>query len=451
MAKLEVAEIKQAIKQIGLANNKAKNLKQMSQQLIDRHGGEVPKSFEALEALAGVGHKTASVVMSQAFGHPAFPVDTHIHRLMWRWGLSNGKSVEQTEKDAKRLFPKELWNKLHLQIIYYGRAYSPARDPDPFAPCSAFTPRFHQGDFRLYEDVMNFGKEMDVISIEIEQVNVGALRELQALGKRVFPDPDVLEMFQNKAKQKSFYLENDIPVAPLVGAQDYPLVQKLEEGGYDGKGVKLINNADEAEGLLEGPSFYEACASIQKELACIVWKLNDQVLVSPLVEQVFDPGLNLVDYLLSPAEVSEEVENRCKSIAHKLGSQLKGSGFFAIEFFWNTDDAIWVNETAPRLHNSGHVGMESWNVSQFDAFVRLLLEMPMYDWRSRNYGAMLNLIGKEWDEVSTLVDYQEGGDVYLHWYNKKESRPGRKMGHLNVLGSDYEVLKRAISELKKKV
>ncbi|MGI9525658.1 MAG: endonuclease III [Weeksellaceae bacterium] len=127
MAQLSPEELKELITGIGLTNNKAKNLHLMSNQLVERHGGEVPQNFRDLEALAGVGHKTASVVMAQAFDIPAFPVDTHIHRLMWRWNLSNGKNVEQTERDAKRLFPKELWNKLHLQIIYYGREYSPAR------------------------------------------------------------------------------------------------------------------------------------------------------------------------------------------------------------------------------------------------------------------------------------------------------------------------------------
>ncbi|OWR15481.1 endonuclease III [Chryseobacterium sp. VAUSW3] len=127
MKDLEVDEIKYLIKEIGLANNKAKNLKKMAELLVERHNGEVPKTFEELEALPGVGHKTASVVMSQAFGIPAFPVDTHIHRLMVQWQLTSGKNVVETEKDAKKLFPKESWNKLHLQIIFYGREYSPAR------------------------------------------------------------------------------------------------------------------------------------------------------------------------------------------------------------------------------------------------------------------------------------------------------------------------------------
>lgn len=127
MKDLEVDEIKYLIKEIGLANNKAKNLKKMAELLVERHNGEVPKTFEELEALPGVGHKTASVVMSQAFGVPAFPVDTHIHRLMKQWKLTSGKNVVETEKDAKKLFPKESWNKLHLQIIFYGREYSPAR------------------------------------------------------------------------------------------------------------------------------------------------------------------------------------------------------------------------------------------------------------------------------------------------------------------------------------
>jgi endonuclease-3 len=129
MATLDVSEIKELIKQIGLSNNKAKAIKGLSEIIINEHAGEVPESFEELEKLPGVGHKTASVVMSQAFGHPAFPVDTHIHRLMTRWGLTSGKNVVQTEKDAKRLFPKDVWNKLHLQIIFYGREYAPARNP----------------------------------------------------------------------------------------------------------------------------------------------------------------------------------------------------------------------------------------------------------------------------------------------------------------------------------
>ena len=131
MSQLEVSEIKELIKQIGLSNTKAKAIKGLSELIVTKHNGEVPESFEELEKLPGVGHKTASVVMSQAFGHPAFPVDTHIHRLMTRWGLSTGKNVEQTEKDAKRLFPKEKWNNLHLQIIFYGREYAPARNPKP--------------------------------------------------------------------------------------------------------------------------------------------------------------------------------------------------------------------------------------------------------------------------------------------------------------------------------
>ena len=130
MAKLEQPEIKRLIREIGLSTTKAKNLKTAAELLVDKHQGVVPKTFEELEALPGVGHKTASVVMSQAFGIPTFPVDTHIHRLMWRWGLTNGKNVEQTEKDAKRLFAKKYWNKLHLQIIFYGREYSPARGFD---------------------------------------------------------------------------------------------------------------------------------------------------------------------------------------------------------------------------------------------------------------------------------------------------------------------------------
>ena len=127
MINLSIEEIKEIIKPCGLSPMKSKGIYGLSKIIIEKHNGLVPKTFEDLEELPGVGHKTASVVMSQAFGFPAFPVDTHIHRLMYRWGLSNGSNVKQTEKDAKRIFPQENWNKLHLQIIYYARKYSPAR------------------------------------------------------------------------------------------------------------------------------------------------------------------------------------------------------------------------------------------------------------------------------------------------------------------------------------
>lgn len=127
MAKLSVEEIKELIKEIGLANSKAKNLKKMAEVLVEKFNSVVPQTYEELESLAGVGHKTASVVMSQGFGFPAFPVDTHIHRLMTQWKLTSGKNVIETERDAKNLWNENVWNKLHLQIIFYGREYSPAR------------------------------------------------------------------------------------------------------------------------------------------------------------------------------------------------------------------------------------------------------------------------------------------------------------------------------------
>ncbi len=132
MALQPVEKIKEIIRPCGLSPAKSKAISNLSKILVEKHGGEVPQSFEELEELPGVGHKTASVVMSQAFGFPAFPVDTHIHRLAYRWKLSNGKNVTTTEKDLKKIFPIEIWNKLHLQIIFYGREYCPARGHNPF-------------------------------------------------------------------------------------------------------------------------------------------------------------------------------------------------------------------------------------------------------------------------------------------------------------------------------
>lgn len=329
-------------------------------------------------------------------------------------------------------------------------------DPNADCPCAKISPNFVQGDFDDYDTVLNFGKNMDVVSIEIEQVNTKALRELQKMGKRVIPDPEVLEMIKNKRKQKQFYLDNGLPTSPFVEGSSFPFVAKQEEGGYDGKGVEVIDGIEKKSVGFTLAYLLEEKADIKMELSVLVLKTAKKTIVSPIVEQVFNAKYNLVDYLISPAQIPNEIEVKVKEIAIKMSSKLKGEGLFAIEFFWNNDDSLWINEIAPRLHNSGHVGMEAWNFSQFDALARLLIGLDTSElWFCKQDSAMINLIGnvekaQNSPFVENIQEFQLDNS-YLHWYQKDISKAGRKMGHLNIINKSIHDLKLEIDSFKHKL
>lgn len=339
-------------------------------------------------------------------------------------------------------------------------------DPSANAPCAKHAHRFVQGDFADYETVLEFGKDLDAIGIEIEHVNVDALRELKNRGKRVVPDPETLAVIQDKSIQKQFYVDNGIPTAPYFELEnwkdlicvvtEFPLFQKANKGGYDGRGVQYLNSRNEIEKILRVPSIYETPADLEKEIAVVVVADDHGNLVNyPVVELVFNQEYNLLDYLLMPGNLAESHSIEAERIARKVVSGLNSAGVFAVEMFLNKNGTIWVNETACRVHNSGHSTIEAAKTSQFDQMLRVLAGLPLGSTELYATSAMVNLIGAEGEtglaQIENLAEMLEIPGVYLHWYAKEETRPGRKMGHVTLVDDDLERLKSNIEKVNKTV
>ncbi len=322
------------------------------------------------------------------------------------------------------------------------------------APCQTMCEHFHCGDFANYEDVMAFGAEMDVIGIEIEHVDTRALKALEAQGKMVIPSADTLSIIKDKGLQKQHYAQHGIvtPDYYLIADESeidtsrigFPFVQKLCTGGYDGKGVQVIQSPEDLPKLWNQPSVIEAFTPIAKEIAVMVVKGQaGQVVVYPAVEMVFDAALNLVDYLVSPAAISEAQQQQATAMARQVADSFDSAGIFAVELFIDSAGKLWVNETAPRVHNSGHHTIEAGYCSQFEQMLRVLAGLPLGRGDLREKGAMINLIGApehhgeariEGLEVLNALD-----KTYLHWYGKTQTSPGRKMGHVTLLGDDDKI------------
>lgn len=339
-------------------------------------------------------------------------------------------------------------------------------DPSENAPCAPHAHHFVQGDFADYQTVVEFGKDLDAIGIEIEHVNVEALRHLKSLGKRIVPDPEALAIIQDKSVQKKFYVENEIPTAPYFELEDwkelicvvteFPLFQKANKGGYDGKGVQLLPSRNEIEKILRVPSIYETPADLDKEIAVVVVADGKGDFVNyPVVELVFNQEYNLLDYLLMPSSLDSNKANEAEEIALKVVKALNSPGVFAVEMFLNKDGSIWVNETASRVHNSGHSTIEAAYSSQFDQMLRTLMDLPLGSANLFSTSAMVNLIGAENEsgraQIENLDEILKIPGVYLHWYAKEETRPGRKMGHITLVGDDLDELKSNIEKVNKTV
>ena len=317
------------------------------------------------------------------------------------------------------------------------------------SPCQALTEHFYEGDFSNYNDVMAFGQNTDVIGIEIEHVNTDALRDLEKQGKIVIPSADTLTIIKDKGLQKKHYTKHNIktPDYYLIDGKsdlntqqiDFPFVQKLRTGGYDGKGVQVISKADDLEKLWDQPSVIESFTQIAKEIAVMVVKgQNGDYAIYPTVEMVFDPELNLVDYLFSPANISYIQKKEAVDLAKSVADSFDGFGVFTIELFIDTKAHLWVNETAPRVHNSGHHTIEAAYCSQFEQMLRVLAGLPLGNSELLESGAMINLVGAEGYQGNAKVDGIETlaklDKTYLHWYGKNQTLPGRKMGHVTILG-----------------
>ena len=335
-------------------------------------------------------------------------------------------------------------------------------DPDPNAPCSEIAHSFSCGSLTDFNTVLNFGSDKHLITVEIENVNVEALVELEKKGVKVFPQPNILKLIQDKGLQKEFYLKNNIPTAAfelisskaeLLLKTDFPFVHKLRSGGYDGKGVKIISNLSEAEQSFDAPSVIEEKIDFQKELSVLVARNEKgEIKTFPLVECEFNPEANLVEFLFSPAEVSPEIELKAKEIASQLIEKLNMVGLLAVELFLTKSNELLVNEIAPRPHNSGHHTIECCTTSQFSQHLRAILNLPLGDTSLIQAGAMINLVGEKEFNGPVIYDGLENlltiPGVFPHLYGKEISKPFRKMGHITITGKDINELKAKRDKIK---
>lgn len=332
-------------------------------------------------------------------------------------------------------------------------------DPAKDAPCHAIS-NFTEGNFDDFDTVLNFGKGKDVVSIEIEHVNVDALYELRECGIKVIPSPEIIQIIQQKILQKEFYLKHDIPSPEFQIIQNtseanfpLPFVQKMNAGGYDGKGVQVIRTDEDLKKLWNVPSVLESLVDIEKELSVIVAiNENGETKTFPVTEMVADPKLNLLDFNICPAHISENVEQQIQQIVTKFIKAANSPGLFAIELFLDKKDEVWVNETAPRLHNSGHQTQEGNSNSQFEQLYRVLKNLPLADTDAFGFSGMLNLVGEE--NFSGKVKYEALDEVlklpktYVHLYGKTATKPGRKMGHINILANSRKELLEKLIHVK---
>ena len=335
-------------------------------------------------------------------------------------------------------------------------------DPDPNAPCSEIAHSFSCGSLTDFNTVLNFGSDKHLITVEIENVNVEALIELEKKGVKVFPQPNVLKLIQDKGLQKEFYLKNNIPTAAfelisskaeLLLKTDFPFVHKLRTGGYDGKGVKIISNLSEAEQSFDAPSVIEEKIDFQKELSVLVARNEKgEIKTFPLVECEFNPEANLVEFLFSPADVIPEIELKAKEIASQLIEKLNMVGLLAVELFLTKSNELLVNEIAPRPHNSGHHTIECCTTSQFSQHLRAILNLPLGDTSLIQAGAMINLVGEKEFNGPVIYDGLENilsiPGVFPHLYGKEISKPFRKMGHITITGKDINELKAKRDKIK---
>lgn len=336
-------------------------------------------------------------------------------------------------------------------------------DPAADAPCAPHAHHFVQGDFKDYDTVVKFGENLDAIGIEIEHVNVDALRYLKSIGKKVVPDPEALAIIQDKGVQKEFYVNNNIPTAPYFELNNwedfksletvtYPIFQKSKKDGYDGKGVQFLKSEADLSKMLQAPSIFETSADLDREIAVVtVADHLGNIVTYPTVEFVMNEEYNLLDYLLIPSSLSKEVTDKAEKIARDVVKGLNSPGVFAVEMFLNKDQSIWVNETASRVHNSGHSTIEAAYSSQFDQMLRTLMELPLGSTKLFTTSAMVNLIGAENQtgsaEIQNIEKLLEIPGTFLHWYAKAITKPGRKMGHVTLVNDDIEQLKQNIEQV----
>jgi 5-(carboxyamino)imidazole ribonucleotide synthase len=349
---------------------------------------------------------------------------------------------------------------LHLDIHILDKS----KDYPAGICCTNFT----EGDFSKFEDVVDFGSNMDVVSIEIESVNSEALRELKRRGVKVIPDPEALELIKDKGLQKQFYEINGFPSSSFrlfdnkasilasinAGELSIPFVQKARKDGYDGRGVMIVNKAEDLPELLDCPCLVEEKVKIKKELAVIVARnQSGEIKAYPSVEMVFDPKANLVQRLICPAQVTEGLEAKAEKLAIDLIESFGLEGLLAVELFLDKNDTLLINEVAPRPHNSGHHTIEANFTSQFEQHLRTLLNLPLGNTELIVPGVMINVLGEPGFEGPAkylgLPSVMKSKGANLHIYGKKITKPYRKMGHITIINSSLEEAIRTSEQIQK--
>jgi len=348
--------------------------------------------------------------------------------------------------------------------------YTRVMDASQDAPCRMACNEFVLGDLMNFDDVYSFGKEVDVLTIEIENVNVDALEKLENEGIRVYPPTKALRTIQNKAKQKLFYVDHNIPTAPFSrfayaselpdslenGGLDLPFVWKSAQFGYDGQGVKIIRKIDDLEGLPPGECIAEELIPFKNELAVIVARnAKGERKTYPVVEMEFHPEANQVEYVICPARIEDTVAEKAQKVALKVSDKMEHVGLLAVEMFQTEEDEILVNEVAPRPHNSGHYSIEASYTNQFEQHIRAILDLPLGETRSKVAGIMVNLVGAEGHTGDVAYEHMEQvlqmEGATPHIYGKKQTRPFRKMGHVTIVNEDIAKARKIAQQVKETI
>ena len=348
--------------------------------------------------------------------------------------------------------------------------YTAILDSNKNAPCSEICNQFVVGDLLDFDAIYNFGKTVDLLTIEIENVNLDALDRLENEGLTIYPKPRDLRIIQSKARQKNFYKDNHIPTADFSHFAyleeikhsyendiiNFPFVWKAARFGYDGNGVKIVKNINDLENLPNVECITEKLIPFKNELAVIVARnANGEVKTYPVVEMEFHPEANQVEYVICPARIDFKIAEKAREIALKVVSKLDFVGLLAVEMFQTKNDEILVNEVAPRPHNSGHYSIEASYTNQFEQHLRSILNLPLGNTNSKVAGIMVNLVGEEGYSGSVIYENIEEiikiDGVTPHIYGKKETRPFRKMGHVTIVNSDLDKAREIAQKVKETI
>ncbi len=346
--------------------------------------------------------------------------------------------------------------------------YTSILDSSIEAPCAQICNEFHQGNLLDFDTVYNFGKRVDLLTIEIENVNIDALDRLEKEGLSIYPSPKSIRIIQNKATQKNFYNDKNIPTAPFFhyayleelkhsyhnNIIEFPFVWKAARFGYDGTGVKIVRTFEDLENLPQGECIVENLIPFKNELAVIVARNNSGEVTSyPVVEMEFHPEANQVEYVICPARIDDSIAKKAREIALKVADAFNFVGLLAVEMFQTEEDTILVNEVAPRTHNSGHYSIEASYTNQFEQHLRSILNLPLGNTDSKVGGIMVNLVGAEgytgevvYENIDKILQID---GVTPHIYGKKITKPFRKMGHVTIVNKDINEARKVAQQVKK--